>query len=524
MKAINVLSIFDGLSGGRIALEKAGIPVDRYFSSEIDKYAIKIADKNYPEDIPHRLGSVLDLTEEQLLGMPKIDLLIGGSPCQGFSVSGKMKGSATACGIDVVTLEQYLKLKSEGFEFDGQSYLFWEYMRVLHILKPKYFFLENVRVTKKWLPMFNAALGVEPIMANSALISAQNRVRFYWTNIPGFKMPEDRGILLKDVIESDLASEKMTTKGKSYCLTARYSGAVAWNSIEKKQRTMIMVEPEEDSQVLCGASRGRYLVDGVRQDGKMLTAGKTAQYLEVRGAGKTTCLTTVQKDNYLTSAQESGRFLLEDCKEVVTKPIKVGEVNKGSQGDRIYSADGKSITLTAQSGGTAGSGNMLLEERPCELRDYKEESLCHHSATALDISGNESIKRVYSATGKSPALTTMQGGHRQPKVLLVPEATKKGFTEVEDGDCFDLAVPNSKTRRGRNMKDKSNCLMTSNQFMRYEHPTYRKLTPLECERLQCLPDGYTEGVSNSQRYKMVGNGWTIDMIVEFFKGIECEPV
>jgi len=122
---------------------------------------------------------------------------------------------------------------------------------------------------------------------------------------------------------------------------------------------------------------------------------------------------------------------------------------------------------------------------------------------------------------KSGTLTTVQKDN--VVVLRVPEATKKGYTEIQDGDCFDATFPTSKTRRGRNMKDKSNCLTAANyDYMRYEHPTYRKLTPVECERLQTVPDGYTESVSNTQRYKMLGNGWTVDVICHLLKGIKAE--
>lgn len=360
MKKFNILSLFDGLSGGRIALDRANIPVGKYYASEIDKFAIQVSKDNW-DDIEH-IGSVLDLSDDYLKTLD-IDILIGGSPCQGFSVSGSMKGSSTKCGVDVVNLNQYLELKKQNFKFDGQSYLFWEYVRVWKIVKPKYFFLENVRVTKKWLPMFNDAMGVEPIMINSALVSAQNRVRFYWTNILDIKQPLDKGILLKDIL------------------------------------------------------------------------------------------------------------------------IKASAL------------------------------------RPCKLKEFTDSSTCHHVADAVDIKGHDYNKRVYAASGKSPSLAAASGGNLEPKVLIVPEATKKGFTEIKNGDCFDFAVPNSKTRRGRNMKNKANCLQTSNSFMQYTHPTYRKLTPVECERLQTIDDNYTSCVSNSQRYKMLGNGWTIDIIAHIFKGI-----
>ena len=417
-RGINVLSLFDGMSGGQMALSKAGIKVDRYIASEVDKYAIKITMKNYPNT--EQIGSVLELSDDYLKSL-NVDLLIGGSPCQGFSISGKMRGSSTKSGVDVTTLEQYLELKRKGFEFDGQSYLFWEYVRVWKLIKPKYFLLENVRVTKKWLPMFNEAMGVEPILINSSLLSAQNRVRYYWTNIPNVTTPKDKGILLKDIL---LSSEEVASK---YTLSDK-------------------------------------LVEGFER----------------------------HRDRHKERGNGFG-----------FKPIT--DLNM------------KAHCIT-DPGKTRASDKDVL--RPCKTREFKESSLCHHSADATDIKGNESIKRVYNPSGKSPTLNTMQGGHREPKVLHIPEATKKGFAEILDGECFDYAMPNSKTRRGRSMKEKSNCLQTSNAFLQYNHPYYRKLTPLECERLQTIPDNYSEGVSNSQRYKMIGNGFTIDVIAHILKNME----
>ena len=219
MSKINivVVSLFDGLSGGRIALDRTPhLNVLRYYSSEVDKYTIQIADKNYPQDTKYRLGSVVDIDGHSLLsdirkefGDVKI-LLIGGSPCQGFSMAGKLKGSSTKCGQDIVTLEQYLDLKEKDFEFYGQSYLFWEYIRIKQELNPDYFLLENVRVTKKWLPMFNEAMGVEPTRINSSLLSAQNRDRYYWHNFGEVSQPKDKGILLKDVLNSDYKMKELT--------------------------------------------------------------------------------------------------------------------------------------------------------------------------------------------------------------------------------------------------------------------------------------------------------------------------
>ena len=245
---MNVLSLFDGMSCGQIALDRLGIKVDNYFASEIDKYAIQVTKANYPNT--KHLGSVVDVKGADL---PKIDLLIGGSPCQSFSFAGKMKGMTTKCNQEILTLEDYLKLKNDGFEFQGQSYLFWEYMRLLKECNPTYFLLENVVMAKKWKNVLSQTIGIDPIMINSSLLSAQNRKRLYWTNIginkanlfgseqAGIKQPKDKGILLKDVLESEVddkyfLSDKaikryersnnynkcIDNENKSMCLTSGY--------------------------------------------------------------------------------------------------------------------------------------------------------------------------------------------------------------------------------------------------------------------------------------------------------------
>ena len=189
-KNINVLSLFDGMSCGQIALNKLGIKYDNYYASEIDKFAIGITKKNYPNTI--HLGDVRDVKGEDL---PKIDLLFGGSPCQSFSNAGKGEG------------------------FEGSSGIFWEYVRVLKEVKPKYFMLENVKMKKEWQDIISKELGVEPIAINSSLLSGQNRPRLYWTNIPGVEQPEDKGIKLKDILEDDNLVDKqhlMTPKAMIY--------------------------------------------------------------------------------------------------------------------------------------------------------------------------------------------------------------------------------------------------------------------------------------------------------------------
>lgn len=176
MRELNVLSLFDGISCGREALEKADIPVGKYYASEIDKYAVKVAVSNHPDTI--EIGDVTGVTANEL---PKIDLLIGGSPCQGFSNAGKRKN----------------------FD-DPRSRLFWEYVRILRETKPERFLLENVVMKEEWANVITEALEVEPIMIDSSLVSAAVRKRLYWTNIEGIELPHDRHITFGDIREHDV--------------------------------------------------------------------------------------------------------------------------------------------------------------------------------------------------------------------------------------------------------------------------------------------------------------------------------
>ena len=353
---INVFSMFDGMSCGQLALKKANIPVGVYHASEIDKWAIKITQKNFPFTL--QMGDITQLNDRKLEIIKDeigIDLVMGGSPCQGFSFAGK----------------------NLNFE-DPRSKLFFDFVRVLKILKPKYFLLENVRMKKESQDIISEYMGVEPVAINSNLVSAQNRHRLYWTNIP-FDIPEDKGIILADILE-----DGVTDREKSHCLDANYFKGGNLKSYFEKHRRQLVFNNKG------GAIRGRYNKDG-----------KIQQQLELRPDDKTNTLTTVQKDNVIVNG----------C-------IQVGEA---------------------------------------------------------DLKGFDIIKRVYSPKGKAPTLTTMGGGHREPKVIV-------------------------------------------------DELTWRKLTVKECERLQTVPDGYTEGVSNTQRYKMLGNGWTVDVIAHILKGIKEEEL
>ena len=212
---ITVLSLFDGMACARIALKELGIKVDKYYASEIDKNAIKQTMLNFPDTI--QLGSVTEVDARKL---GHIDLLCGGSPCTNFSFAGRRNGMNTTTNEEIYTLDRYLELKRQGFEFDGESFLFWEYMRILGEVRETnpnvFFFLENVEMGEKWESVLTNAIGIPGVHINSALVSAQNRRRIYWTNIktkieglfgwtvPDIPQPEDRGIMLADVLEDEV--------------------------------------------------------------------------------------------------------------------------------------------------------------------------------------------------------------------------------------------------------------------------------------------------------------------------------
>ena len=362
-----VLSLFDGMSCGQIALNKLGKTPTKYYASEVDKYAIKTAKKNYPDTI--HLGDINDWKDWDI-EWKFIDIVIGGFPCQSWSVAGLQQGDR-----------------------DNRGQLFWVMLDIMkHVLdhnpNAKYL-MENVRMSnafEKYITYHTerALPNVNKYLINSSLVSAQNRKRFYWTNIEGIEQPKDRGVILKDILEDGL-----TDRTKSHCLDANYFKGGNLKSYFEKHRRQLVFSPN---------------------------------------------------------------------------------------------------------------------------------GMCH--VGDADLNGNQSIKRVYHEDGKAPTLTTMGGGHREPKVLvkgarMVGRRLDASGTRKDN----DKSIPIKQMIEVRD-DDKTNCLTTvTKDSILVENMSWRKLTPLECERLQTVPDGYTEGVSNTQRYKMLGNGWTVDVIAHILKGI-----
>lgn len=266
---MNVLSLFDGMSCGQIALTNLGCFPDKYYASEVDKFAIQQTQHVFPDTI--HIG---DVTRVDVSKLDKIDLIIGGSPCQSFSFAGKQAGMATTENIEVTDLDQYLDLKIMGFEFTGQSYLFWEYMRILTEVR-KYnpdvkFLLENVVMSKKWEAVLTNAIGVEPVKINSNLVSAQNRKRLYWTNIAEIAQPEDEGIFIRDILEdnvdekyyiSDKALEGMANHARINAEKGNGFGARIV-SPDGKANTLLRQCYKDGKDNLIAANRGRTGPDG----------------------------------------------------------------------------------------------------------------------------------------------------------------------------------------------------------------------------------------------------------------------
>ena len=335
------------------------------------------------------------------------------------------------------------------------------------------------------------AFGIEPILINSSLLSAQSRQRYYWTNIPNIQQPEDRGIVLRDILEDDYESER----DKSYCIDANYFKGASVEQYKKKSRRQLVNKPKQDKQFVSKEAIERYVQD------KDSEFNDTYNKRTVKGDKST----TIRPNNNTANIWVNEKAIRE------TKPKQVGSIKDGGQGNRIYSQNGKSSTLSAQSGGTAGSGNTLVETKPKQV------------GMAADIKGHDILRRVYSPEGKSPTLNSMGGGNREPKV--VTGGAFRGRAYDKDGKRMDRdgsSVANKTKQMLELRKDnKSNAITTvgKDSVAVNEDLTWRKLTPLECERLQTVPDNYTNHVSNTQRYKMLGNGWTVEVIKHILKNV-----
>ena len=392
MKAENltVLSLFDGMSCMRITLDKMGITPGKYYASEIDPHANKEVAANWPDAI--QLGDVTKWREWGI-DWSKVDLLVGGSPCQGFSFAGKQAGTkANLNGVDFIieTREQYLQAKEDGATFYSQSHLFWEYVLCLDYAKeqnPKIkFMLENVKMKKCFMDMITEAMGVEPVFINSALVSAQNRQRFYWCNWE-VTQPEDRGILLADIIE-------------------------------------------------CAPTNPTYMTE------KFVTR------------------------------QKGRKCLVDDFERKASNLSSMEYVKNGRQGDYINQESFEEwYAKTKDWGGTS--------------KEWEALQMQINSAAIVGRKINPETGKREDYNANLPTIQTLE---------VIPHGKARCLSTVSK-DCLVSNLPPGRYQ---------------------ENLSYRKLTVVECCRLQGVPDDYFKVSSNTQAYKMLGNGWQCDTIEHIF--------
>jgi DNA (cytosine-5)-methyltransferase 3A len=498
MENINVLSLFDGMSCGQQALERVGIKVNNYFASEIDKYAIQVTQKNFPNTI--QLGSVLDLDGYKL---PKIDLLMGGSPCQSFSFAGKRKGMSTKCETEILTLEHYLQLKSEGYEFEGQSYLFWEYMRILNEVKPKYFLLENVEMGEKWEKILSKAIGVNGIHINSALVSAQNRKRIYWTNIGmqpmglfGYpesiiQQPKDKGILLKDILQDNPNAKYYISSKMEEHLKSRdsikikngqdKSGTITTNGEGKQgnNSTFICQEIEEkyflSEKMIAGFERHKE-----RHNDKGTGFGYIPK-------------TETDKEN---SLRANAALCPTDNMLIVHNLMpRSSTTGKGGTG-HLSRNDGKTYCLD--------TGNTNAVEIVAMRGRTENKGQDWHNSNHIQKLESRNDGKTNSITG-----VTKDNLVREVKQISNNNKSNGGTQPYQQDRIYDI---NGISPALQAQLPKGSTMINTSRI--------RRLTPIECERLQTVADNYTAHVSDSQRYRMLGNGWTIDVICHILSYIK----
>jgi site-specific DNA-cytosine methylase len=405
---------------------------------------------------------------------------------------------------------------------DPRSALFFEFHKAISYLQPKYFLLENVRMKKEYLDIISEYMGVEPIFINSSLVSAQSRQRYYWTNIPGIEQPKERGIVLRDILE-DYPKE---------------------NPVKQTERNARHLKQLDDKSLCMTAS----MYKGAGNNGMTLVPQKLVDDTSDLPEKSQTIKSQYYKSSK-ANFERSGTFHATGIPQKL-----VSDKPQDDKLDKMTTKDGKAYCVTANYDAARPKNSMDRKQRTMiPLEDgqelpsgteyiYDETNKSHkpqHIGTAVDVNGHDVLKRVYSPDGKSPTVNTCQGGNREPKVVVDVRA----MTEVRTPEANKIRQEHRKKTgkdwSPRNMRhlverkdEKMNTLTTALTKQHILQITkdkdqevyWRKLTPLECERLQTVPDNYTNHVSNTQRYKMLGNGWTIEVIAHILKNMEIDNV
>lgn len=515
---MRVLSLFDGMACGMLAMQKAGVEVDEYIAYEIDKYAVQTAVHNFP-----MIKECGDVFKADFTQYKDIDYIVGGSPCTYWSIAQKNNRETEASGL--------------GWE------LFSQYVRALKEVKPKYFIYENNKSMSNAIrESITDTFGFEPICINSALVSAQNRQRLYWVgkrNDDGtyskvnVKQPEDRGILLKDILESGI---DLTTNDKSWTLTASYNGAVPWNTIERCQRNMV-AEP-----VIFNTPHG-YNKGGIKYD-KSPTLTANGSWQSNNFISEPVSVTSDTQNGNETFISDNVEYHISEVAEPTAVNLQVVGRKKNDNGEyeRSWEArtDGKASTITSVDSRrmVAEPVNITANGKSHTIKaQYYKNGIANfvtnggHNASAVAEPVSEPIRvgslprpngelsssqamRIYSVEGKSVNLTAGGGGMGGKTGLYAIPVEFDDDVPTKAVSCAD-----GKTYTVYEVKNGLITIKGNKYSIKLADGYYiiRKLTVLECKRLQTVPEWYVFPVSDSQAYKMLGNGWTVDVIAHLIE-------
>lgn len=516
-KEINVLSLFDGCSAGQIALQQRGIKVKKYYASEIDKYAIKATMAIFPNTI--QLGDINNWREWDI-NWSEVDLIQGGSPCQGFSFAGKQLNFN-----------------------DPRSKLFFVFRDIVNYAKSQnpnvLFFLENVQMKKESEVVISREMGINPITINSALLSAQNRVRLYWTNIANepfglfgdifcnIPQPKDKGILLKHVLEKDVPEK--------YFLSNKMMNYFSKRASNFNNGKVNIRQEEGKASCLTSSSASCDISDNFIKVDTDLRVSKNQ--------GKANCFTAgghsggLHSDMTLIGCLKFGRT--DEAKQIRKQNMQKGFDSTPFSKKEIIGIDTEKLsTLTTSS----NKDNLIMQLNPSLESGVKQPyqqnrvydsngiapALCRDKADLLISLGNiydnelnPSAGRVYSIEGKSSTLLSDGGGG----------GAKTGLYQVDENPiCHNTMPRSSKSGKGgtgplKREDGKTYCLDTGQTNAIEFNQTIRRLTPREAGRLQTFPEPILDimlncGVSETQLYKMFGNSWTVDVIAYIYSFIK----
>lgn len=547
---MKVLSLFDGISCGRLALERAGIPVEKYYASEIDKYAIQVAQKNYPDTI--QIGDCTKIDYTKYIG--QIDMIIGGSPCQGFSFAGKQLNFS-----------------------DPRSRLFFEFVRAVKTIKPKYFLLENVKMKKEFQDIISAQLGVQPIEINSALVSAQNRKRLYWTNIPNVTVPTDKGIMLKDIVHEYTDQDKdfnqyIVPFDKTLKILDKEVAKGKVGYFRKDSQANRIYYIHDKAVTLCGdagggaAKMGQYLFGCItpdrlekRQNGQRFNDGTKFYTLTAQDKhgvlieGYIRKLTPIECERLQTLTSIKNKYIIHICLDNQKNYVSAENQNPKSPsvvGSVENDRKKESVSYVEQN---SNASNLLFNDVALpnvQVSIGENQLVIRYQNTVLL---NASFAEILN---KFPHLKAIENFARTFVLIntIVAQTTNNGKAESQQKEINLIQAQNGNIV----VKLCGNEIMPLVKYVAKDINTIQKLLnatilyPLSIRNIEqtlktlfyyvanvicsfipeeiqknCILNiqtdlGYTFGVSNTQRYKCLGNGWTVDVIAWIFKQIPTE--